>query len=110
MNNLEFIQDVTIPDGTTISIGAAIDKQWLVNNIGTCNWDSTYRLKWISGDPLSATQEQILYPARAGTQATLRITFTAPTVEGTYESWWQAYSPDGVAFGDQVSMKIIVSP
>jgi hypothetical protein len=109
-NNLEFIQDVTIPDGTSISVGAAIDKQWLVNNNGTCNWDSTYRLKWIGGDPLGAAQEQALYPARAGTQVTLRISFTAPTAEGTFESAWQAYGSDDVAFGDPVFMKIVVSP
>jgi len=109
-NNLEFIQDVTIPDGTSIPIGAIIDKQWLINNNGTCDWDSTYRLKWIGGDPLGAEQEQALYPARAGTQITLQVTFTAPTAEGTYESAWQAYGPDGAAFGDPIYMKIIVSP
>ncbi len=109
-NNLEFIQDITIPDGTSISSGTIIDKQWLVNNNGTCNWDSSYRLKWSGGDPLGAAQEQILYPARAGTQATLRINFTAPATEGTFESAWQAYGPDGVAFGDPVFMKIVVSP
>lgn len=110
INNLEFIEDVTIPDGTSISFGGTIDKQWLVNNNGTCNWDSTYRLKWFGGDPLGAEQEQVLYPARADTQVTLRITFTAPTVEGTYESAWQAYGPDGIAFGDPIFMKIVVSP
>jgi hypothetical protein len=109
-NNLEFIQDVTIPDGTTVSIGSTIDKQWLIKNNGTCNWDSTYRLKWIGGDPMGASQEQILYPAKAGAQAILRIVFTAPTSEGTYESAWQAYGPDGVAFGDPVFMKIVVIP
>jgi hypothetical protein len=109
-NNLEFIQDVTIPDGTSISFGATIDKQWLIKNNGTCNWDSAYRLKWIGGDPLGAAQEQILFPARAGTQATLHITFTAPTAEETYESAWQAYGPDGVAFGDPIYMKIVASP
>ncbi len=109
-NNLEFLQDVTIPDGTSISVGGTIDKQWLVKNSGTCNWDSTYRLKWIGGDPLGALQEQSIFPARAGTQATLRILFTAPTVEGTYESAWQAYGPDGIAFGDPVFMMIVVSP
>ena len=109
-NNLDFIKDVTIPDGTSISVGATIDKQWQVNNTGTCNWNSTYRLKWIGGDPLGAAQEQILYPARAGTQAILRITFTAPTAAGTYESQWQAYGSDGVAFGDPVFMKIVVAP
>jgi hypothetical protein len=109
-NNLEFIEDVTIPDGTTVSFGVTIDKQWLVNNNGTCNWDYTYRLKWFGGDPLGTAQEQVLYPARAGTQATLRMLFTAPTVEGKYESAWQAYGPDGIAFGDPVFMKIVVSP
>jgi hypothetical protein len=108
-NNLEFVQDVTIPDGTTVSVGSRIDKQWLVNNNGTCNWDSTYRLKWIGGDPLGANQEQILYPARAGTQATLRILFTAPAVAGTYESAWQVYGPDGIAFGDPIFIKIVVT-
>jgi len=108
-NNLEFIQDVTIPDGTKILTGAAIDKQWLVNNTGTCNWDDSYRLKWIGGDPLGANQEQMLFPARSGTQATLRINFTAPTIEGTYQSAWQAYGPDGTAFGDPVFMQIIAA-
>ena len=108
-NVAQFLTDVTIPDGTFISFGASIDKQWLVNNNGTCDWDSTYRLKWIGGDPLGAAQEQILYPARAGTQVTLRIVFTAPTAEGTFESAWQAYGPDGSAFGDPIFMKIVVS-
>ena len=109
-NSLEFIQDVTIPDNTNIISGTTIDKQWLVNNNGTCNWNSTYRFKWIGGDPMGAAQDQNLYPARAGTQFTLQITFTAPTLAGTYESAWQAYGPDGHAFGDPVFMKIVVSP
>ena len=109
-NDLEFLQDITIPDDTVISFGSIIDKQWLVQNSGTCNWDSTYHLKWIGGDPLGAAQEQAIFPARAGTQAALRILFTAPTVEGTYESAWQAYGPDGSAFGDPIFMKIIISP
>jgi hypothetical protein len=109
-DNLEFLQDVTIPDGTTISFGGTIDKQWLVKNNGTCDWGSTYHLKWIGGDPLGAAQEQALFPAKAGTQATLRISFTVPSVEGPYESAWQAYGPDGVAFGNPIFMKIVVSP
>lgn len=110
INNLEFLQDITIPDGTIISFGGTIDKQWLVKNNGTCDWDSTYRLKWIGGDPLGAAQEQILFPAKAGTQATLRIIFSAPNVEGSFESAWQAYGSDGIAFGDPVFMKIVVIP
>jgi hypothetical protein len=109
-NDLTFEDDVTVEDGTVVSPGASIDKQWLVTNSGTCNWDSRYRLKLIGGGALGAATEQALYPARAGTQATLQIIFTAPTEAGTYDSAWQAYDPQGAAFGDYVSIKIIVSP
>ena len=109
-NNLTFMDDITIPDDTVVFFGATIDKQWLVTNSGTCSWNSTYRLKWIGGETFGALEEQSLFPARSGTQATLRILFTAPTVEGAYESAWQAYGPDGSAFGDPIFMKVIVSP
>jgi len=109
-SNLTFLDDLTIDDHTIVAPGASMDKQWLVSNSGTCNWDSTYRLKWTSGDLLGAAEEQALFPARAGTQAALRILFTAPTVEGTYQSAWQAYGPNGSAFGEPVFITIIVSP
>jgi hypothetical protein len=109
-NDLQFVQDVTIPDGTTVSLGAPVDKQWLVTNTGTCDWTSGYRLKMISGDAMGAPTEQALYPARAGTQTTLRIVFTAPQTAGTYQSAWQAYAPDGTAFGQAVYMQVAVAP
>ncbi len=109
-NNLTYIQDLTIPDGTTVSPSQAIDKQWLVSNSGICNWDSRYRLKFISGDAMAAPVEQALYPARAGAQAKLRILFTAPQVAGTYESTWQAIAPDGTTFGTPVNIQITVGP
>lgn len=108
INVLSFLDDVTVEDGATFLPNDSIDKQWLVQNDGTCDWDSTYKLKWVAGDPMSANTEQPLYPARAGTQATLRIIFTAPTTAGEYESAWQAVDPDGNFFGDLVFIKIVV--
>ena len=109
-NNLTYVQDLTIPDGTNVTPGESIDKQWLVSNSGTCNWDSRYRLKLISGDNMGTSNAQALYPARAGTQATIRIVFTAPQNSGTYESAWQAYAPDGTSFGSAVYIQITVGP
>jgi hypothetical protein len=108
-NNLTFLDDITVPDNTFVAPGTSIDKQWLVHNTGTCHWDSTYRLKWIGGDTLGAAEERALYPARAGTQATLRILFTAPPVEDSYESAWQAVDPNGNVFGDLIFIKIVVA-
>jgi hypothetical protein len=85
-----------------------MDKQWLVDNSGTCNWNSDYRLKYIGGASLGAPEEIALYPARAGTQATIKILFTAPFTEGVYESAWQATDPGGAAFGDPIYIRIVV--
>ena len=107
-NNLAFVADVTVPDGSIFNQGEIIDKQWVVENSGTCNWDSTYRLRHIEGVSLGAPEEIALYPARAGTQATIRITFTAPFSADFYMSGWQAIAPDGTAFGDPIFIKINV--
>ncbi|MFN2280410.1 MAG: NBR1-Ig-like domain-containing protein [Anaerolineales bacterium] len=51
---------------------------------------------------------QALYPARQATKAVLEIIFTAPDNPGRYNSWWQAYDPDGNRFGDPVYLEISV--
>jgi len=107
-NGLTFIKDITVPDNTPFGPGQSIDKQWLVTNSGTCNWDSNYRLKLINGPAMGAATEQALYPARAGAQATLRIIFTAPSDTGTYISTWQAFASGGQAFGDTIYIQIVV--
>jgi hypothetical protein len=107
INNLTFISDTTIPDNTSITYGAVIDKQWLVQNSGTCSWNGDYRLKHTGGAALGAPEEIALYPARSGTQATLQITFTAPFTGGDYESAWQAFDPSGLAFGDLIYIRIV---
>jgi hypothetical protein len=108
VNNLTFVTDITIPDNTPVSFGSTMDKQWLVENSGTCNWDSDYRLKRVNGASLGAPDEIALYPARAGTQATIQIIFTTPFTADFFESEWQAFDKDGVAFGDPIFIKINV--
>ncbi|GAB4463313.1 MAG: hypothetical protein Kow0070_23610 [Anaerolineales bacterium] len=109
-NNLTFVEDLTIPDNSFIPFGAAIDKQWLVANSGTCHWTSEYRLRRVGGAALGAPDETALYPAKAGTQAVIQILFTAPFEEGVYESAWQAFDPSGQPFGDPFYIRILVSP
>ena len=107
-DSLAFVEDLTVPDGTVVSPGERVDKGWLVQNNGTCNWDSRYRLRFVSGLEMGAEPEQALYPARAGTQAAINITFTAPSEPGTYGTAWQSIDPNGEPFGDAVFMEIIV--
>lgn len=107
-NNLRFVGDVTIPDGTQVMMGELLDKRWKVENSGTCNWDKDYRLKLVAGSSLSATSEQALYPTRIKNEAIIRLAFIAPDTPGVYRSAWQAYSPQGEAFGDPFFIEIVV--
>lgn len=109
-DNLGFLDDLTIPDGAIVSPGSQLDKQWLVQNTGTCNWGSSYRLRFIGGDMLGAAEEQALNPVRAGAEAVIRILFTAPTEAGEYFSLWQAFDPNGIPFGESFLIKVIVQP
>jgi hypothetical protein len=56
-DNLAFLEDITIPNGTVVVPGESVDKRWLVQNSGSCNWDDRYRLKFVSGSELSAPLE-----------------------------------------------------
>lgn len=107
-NSLRYIEDINFPDGTIVSSGEKIEKLWKVENNGTCSWDSRYRMRLVEGDQLGAPAELALFPARPGTQAELRVIFIAPRESRYYRSTWQAYGPDGLAFGDPFYIDIFV--
>lgn len=108
IDNLLFLEDLSLPDGTVVKPGALLDKRWLVENSGSCNWDKQYRLKFMSGAEFGAPLDQALYPARSGSKATIRLIFSAPSEPGSYQSAWQAYNSQGQPFGDPVYVQVIV--
>jgi hypothetical protein len=102
------MDDLTIPDGTVVVAGSTLDKQWEVENAGSCNWEEGYQIRLISGEAMGAEPEQGLIPARSGSRVTIRIVFTAPDEPGDYRSAWQAFNPEGTAFGDPFYIDISV--
>jgi hypothetical protein len=106
---LQWLFDLSIPDGSQVAPGSTLSKQWQVKNNGTCNWDETYTLRLTAGIDMGATSPQMLVPARGGTEAVIQIEFTAPAEEGRYRSAWQAYNPSGQPFGDPVFIEIVVT-
>ncbi len=105
---LRYLEDLSIPDGSIVQPGETLDKRWAVENAGNCNWDASYSLRLIAGPAMGAPESMPLYPARAGTQAVIRILFTAPQANGIYRSAWQAFDPRGVPFGDPIFIEIQV--
>jgi len=108
IDNLTFIQDETIPDGTIVAPGTEIEKSWELKNSGTCNWGPGYIIQLVSGEALGAESPQDLFPARSGSSLTIEIIFLAPDEPGNYRSVWQAYNPTENAFGDTFYVDFIV--
>lgn len=108
-DNLTFLTDETIPDGTVIKPGASIDKRWEVQNSGTCNWGEGYTIRLIGGSDMGVTSPLSLFPARSNTTTSIQIEFFAPTENGNYRSAWQAFNPNGEAFGDTFYIDIVVA-
>jgi hypothetical protein len=106
---LIFLEDITLPDGTIVSPGEMLDKRWLVENNGSCNWDRRFGLQLIAGPDMGAAAESALFPARSATQIEIRIIFTAPEEPGTYRSAWQAHDSQGNLFGDPIFIEISVN-
>jgi len=107
-NALWFFQDLTIPDGTQVSPGERLDKRWLVQNAGSCNWDERYQIRLEAGSNMGVPAVQALFPSRSGLELTIRMNFIAPDDTGIYRSAWQAYDPDGLSFGDPFFIEIEV--
>lgn len=103
-----FVEDLTIPDGSIVAPGAELDKRWAIQNSGTCDWGLGYRLIRVGGDEFGGPDALDLYPARAGERAILRVVLEAPLDPGDYISRWQAQSPEGVQFGDEVYVLVVV--
>ncbi len=113
-NSANFIQDTTIPDGTIEQPGAVFMKTWRVKNSGSCAWDSSYQLVFISGDIMGGGYV-MNFPGYAapGDTVDIPLQLTAPADNGTYTGFWKLQSPNKQIFGvgqyDQpLSVNIVV--
>lgn len=94
-----FVDDETIPDGTSFRMGDTFTKTWKVRNDGTCTWDSTYALVSAGGVVMNAPLTNPLPEVSPGTTANISINMTAPARGGVYQSNWEFQDPSGARFG-----------
>lgn len=96
----DFIDDVTIPDGTKLNPGEAFVKTWRLKNSGSCTWTTSYRVVFESGNALGAPASFNL-PSEVAPGATIDISvqMKAPDVPKDYESNWKLQNTSGGIFG-----------
>jgi hypothetical protein len=99
-NAAQFVSDVTIPDGTYINPGASFTKTWRIKNIGTCAWNTSYSLIFVSGERMGGLSpiflSRFISPGKA---VDLTVDLTAPFTGGGFRGYWQLQSDSGSKFG-----------
>lgn len=98
-DNSAFVADVTIPDNTTMDPGKKFTKTWTLLNNGTCTWSTSYKLVFDSGDQMGGATTAITVPVTPGTVASISVTLTAPTSNGTYKGTWRMQNANNQDFG-----------
>lgn len=95
-NHATFVNDVTIPDNSTVTAGETFTKTWRVQNSGTCIWWSGYTLSHYSDESMSAPDSVPLPVTNPGETADISIALVAPTTAGTHRGYFVIKNPDGL--------------
>jgi photosystem II stability/assembly factor-like uncharacterized protein len=95
-----FVTDVTVPDGTVFSPGAAFTKTWRLKNAGSCAWTTAYKLIYYSGEQMG-TSTTVNLPWNVPFDGTVDISvnLVAPSTAGKYRGFWILSNANGQFFG-----------
>jgi hypothetical protein len=112
-NNLQYMSDVTIPDGYSAAPGEEMDKTWSVENLGPCTWNEDYKLAYAYGG--EGTSWNTISPQRLGKvvapgeTVNITITLRAPTAHGDYGAYFILQNDKGVNFPPLQTLTIFIS-
>lgn len=99
-NVAEFVKDLSLPDGTTVSTGEAITKGWRLKNVGSCTWTTSYDLVFVEGKTMgAATRIGLTESVKPGETVDLYVLMEAPTTMGFYQGFWKLEDASGNRFG-----------
>jgi len=97
---MQFLGDVTYPDGSPVTRSSTFVKTWRIKNIGTCSWTPSYALVFSSGDSINGPSAVALTRnVNSGETIELSVTLTAPNKDGNYRGYWKLRNASGVLFG-----------
>jgi len=99
-NLASFVKDVSIPDGTEFEPNAKFTKTWRLQNVGTCTWQKTYDLVFVSGDRMDGPAAgDINVTVKPGETVDLSVNLRSPGDQGKYTGYWMLRDDDGKLFG-----------
>jgi hypothetical protein len=99
-NAADFIEDVTIVDGTAFAPNADFTKIWRLENVGTCTWTTAYDLVLVDGFRMGAPR-RVALPENVspGESVDVPVPMSAPHAPGDYQGFWMLQATNGEIFG-----------
>jgi hypothetical protein len=99
-NVMQFVTDVTYPDGAVVTPGGNFTKTWRLKNVGTCAWTPSYAIVFSDGNSMNGPSTQALVGnVNPGQTIDISINLTAPATPGDYTGNWRIRDASGVLFG-----------
>jgi hypothetical protein len=105
-DNMIYVDDVTIPDNSTVAPGSKFIKTWKIRNNGQCTWTTSYRLifgwaaNWpeiVQAPPANVPLTRAVEP---GAEYDISVTLTAPLKSGVYMAAFRLQNDRGYNIGD----------
>jgi len=99
-DRVEFVADLTVPDGTVFRPGEKFTKTWRLMNAGTSTWTTAYSLVFSSGEQMGGSATTALtVQVPPGQTLDLSVQLTAPSGEGKHTGYWMLRNASGTNFG-----------
>lgn len=98
LDEINWVADVTVPDGSEIRPGESFTKVWRVRNSGTTTWGQGYNLAFFGDDKMNGPDSFALPSAKPGETVDVSVVLTAPNAPGRHKSTWKARNSQGKTF------------
>jgi hypothetical protein len=102
-----YVADVSFPDAAVFAPSQPVVKTWRMQNTGSAAWDSSFRLVFISGDPMATTLAVGVPATPPGQMADISASLTTPP-SGSHFGYWRMLSPQRGYFGTVIYPEVTV--
>lgn len=116
-DSMNWVADLSYDDRNmtappSLSPGQSFVKGWRVRNSGSCTWNSSYRLDYVTGNSPSARMggqaSYVQGVVPPGATYDFYVAQVAPLNPGVYQGFWQLMNPNDRPFGARVWVGISV--
>ncbi len=107
-DNLRFINDGLVIDGSIMKPGEEFEKTWKVVNAGTCTWSTGYQLIFDHGTDMDGKPAALTSDVLPNDNLEITINMKAPAKSGMYTGYWRFVNNSNLPFGPLLNVIIIV--